>query len=463
MTERDHPKHGKKSTPDLVVLPRSNDNSGKKSHSAKKTNYRIASAMTGINFGWPPFPTKLHRWTDHQGVSVPYVETTDGIVKKISDDGIRHLIADYWDNVLTQSEQPIFLDFMSAEALERTRKLWLAMAKPVQTKFLTLGWKSETRISLHKMDFDPFPVPDPESACPLFCELMGRTTNNVTLMAWIGSLFDPQSQRQQYAWIYGAGENGKSALARVLLAALGPVGASEKPPTQDAKHWTCGLSNKRLVVFPDCNNVSFVTSGDFKQLTGEDPVRMEPKGKPVHYEDIDAKFLIISNDRPRISSSKADMRRILFFSIADIPPESRFENYEHRLAIEMPAIMSLCWETYQLVSRGDPRHRFMLSDKSEVQALVADTEHEMEAFVAGKLCVLSYDESHPKNKRNFVAASVMLDLMNDCGFKTRYERQKLREYMQQAHGIVAKKIKCNGLSKLVYLNCFIGLPEPNPE
>lgn len=451
MTDREDPKVDKKSTPELIALPGGAEPAKKKPQEKRKfrdIHYQVASAMAGRPLGWHPFPVKLHRWTDHAGISVPYAENSAGIVKKVSDDGLHHLIATYWDHTLTAGDRPVFLGPLAAKDLADIRKTWLGIAKPVKTKFLTLGWRSEPRTALHKVDFDPAP-----GDTPLFDELMSRTSNSTTLMAWIGSLFDEHSQRQQYAWIYGAGGNGKSALVRVLLSLMGPVGASENPPTRDAKHWTCGLSNKRLVVFPDCNNVKFVTTGDFKQLTGEDPVRMEPKGKPAYYEIIDAKFLIISNDRPGIFSTKADLRRVLFFSIGDVPDAARVDRYESRLMAEGPAILSKCWETYLKVSNGNSRHEFVAEDQNEVNALVEDNEHELEAFVNGKLNVVSYSFDTPNNARKYVEAHKMIELMIDSGFKSEYERRKLREYMERKHGIIRTKVRVGESMVLVYLNC----------
>lgn len=460
MTDREVPEIGKKSSHELKAISGGAEpapvQKAQEKRKLKDIHYQIASSMCGRPFGWHPFPMKLHRWTDHMGISVPYVENLSGIVRKISDDGIRHLIASYWDNTLTSGDRPVYLGTMSAKSLDETRKLWLGVAPPVKSKFLPLGWKSETRPALHKMSFDP--IEPHEIEHPLFTELMGRTSNAATLMAWIGSLFDEHSQRQQYAWIYGGGGNGKSALVRVLLAALGPVGASENPPTRDAKHWTVGLSNKRLVVFPDCNNVKFVTSGDFKQLTGEDPVRMEPKGKPAYYENIDAKFLIISNDHPAVSSTKADLRRVLFFSIGDLPDEARVANFEARLMGETIDFLSSCWWAYLEASGGNSRHEFVVEDDSELMSVVEATEHELEAFVCGKLSLGVYNGGSP-NSKYLTIAQDMIDLMIKCGFKAEYERTRLRDYMKRKHSISRKKVKVNGATRLCYVNCRIGLPE----
>ncbi len=456
MTDIEKPESDKKSIPDLKVISGGGESKQKTAQEKRKyraIHYNIAAAMAGERLGWHPFQVKLHRWVDHMGTSVPYEENADGIVRKVSDDRLHYLISEYWRDTITDGERPIYLGHLSADDLTKTRRVWLGMSRERREKFLCLGWKSDPRPALHKLPFDPEVISDPDTACPLFCELMSRTSNRVTLMAWIGSLFDEHSQRQQYAWIYGEGGNGKSALIRCLMNALGPVAASENPPTRDNKHWTCGLSNKRLVVFPDCNNVSFVTSGDFKQLTGEDPVRMDPKGKPVFYENIDAKFLIISNDKPRITSSRADLRRVLFFSIAPLPDSAKVDNYEPRLAAEVPAFLKLCWEVYKLVTKGEPRYEFVVDDKTEIETLVEDHELEFQAFVDEKLCVMEYAEDYPLKLRQYVRPQEMLDLMRECGFKTEYERRKLRDFMSKKHGVVYKSILLDSGNRYVFLNC----------
>jgi hypothetical protein len=451
MTDSKDNNPDKKSIPNLKTLPGKFHNhapAAQEKRKSKDCHYNIAKSMAGEKWGWHDFPVKLHCWQDHMGVRIPYEETAGGIVRKIADDRLHYLIAKYWRDVLITGENPIVLGTLTAKDLRATRDLWLGIAKARKDKFLTLGWKSETRPAHHKVAFDPTPGP-----FPLFKELMDRTSNAETFKAWVGSLFDEKSQRQQYAWLYGTGGNGKSAMVRVLMNALGPVAAFENPPTRDAKHWTVGLSNKRLVVFPDCNNVGFVTSGEFKQLTGEDPVRMEPKGKAVYYETLDAKFLIISNDRPRISSAKADMRRVLFFSVAELSDANKVDRYEERLAAEAPAFLSACWQAYLDTTGGNPRHEFVVADAAEIKSVAEDTEHEHEAFALGSIDLIEYPSTTPHNARKFIEASIMLEIMTKAGFKSEYERRKLREYLERKCGIIRTKVKTDGKMRLVYLNC----------
>ncbi len=455
MTDKEDPTGPKKSS--LTALPGgatapAPEKQPQEKFKSKDIHYNIAKAMAGERWGWQPFPLKLYRWTDHMGESVPYAENRNGIVRKVSKDALHHMVAVYWRDVLTAGDRPMFLGTLSAQDLDKTRKLWLGVSKPHKDKFLTLGWHSEPRPALHKMAFDPIPGASLDD-CPLFSELMTRTSNRQTLMAWIGSLFDEHSQRQQYAWIYGGGGNGKSALVRVLLNALGPVGASENPPTRDAKHWTVSLSNKRLVVFPDCNNVAFVGSGEFKQLTGEDPVRMEPKGQPVYYETLDAKFMVISNERPIIQSTRADLRRVLFFSVGDLPDAARVENYESQLAAEAPAFLSVCWEVYQTVSGGNSRYEFIAGDQTEINEVVDNAEHEHESFVDGRIIRDVFSTTDSLQSKNYVLAERMKQLMSYSGFRTEYERRKLRDFMERKYSIKRKKVWIDGASRLVYINC----------
>ena len=154
------------------------------------------------------------------------------------------------------------------------------------------------------------------------------------------------SYMQQYVWLHGKGNEGKGSLNRFLQRVFGPAYCSKQPNESGDKFWTHELLGKRLVVFPDCNDQKFVTSGLFKSMTGGDPVAVEAKGEMSYTTRLNAKYLVLSNEKPQISSEKADKRRIIYCEIA--PREDLIDlNFEARLWDEGGAFLGKCWSLYQ--------------------------------------------------------------------------------------------------------------------
>ncbi len=449
----------KKSIPDLRAIQGGGESPHNKPQEKRKfrdIHLQIASAMAGKPLGWQQFPVKIHRMIDFRGENLIYVENDNKIVRNVADAYLNSLIADYWNKTLPSGDRPVYLGSLSADNCDKTRKLWYALAPAITKPFPLVTWASDPRPSHHKVPFDPLPIAEITGRAPLFFELLGRMTNAHAFMAFIGSLFDEHSQRQQYVWIYGDGMNGKGALIRAIQSVLGDVISSEQPPSRDSKHWTVGLMGKRLVVFPDCEDPSFARSGLFKSLTGEDRIRVEIKGGAILFMDMPTKFLFTSNKKPDISPIKADLRRIIFCPIKPVVHE--IDNYEATLATEVPYFISACWHHYLQVTKGNPRAEIRSASVMEVTELAARNEIDCESFVDAYIEVIDSEVQNPEldnNKRTHIRCGDMFKLMNHLGF--RRDRTRLIEYMARKHGIQLKNIKTPSSSYDAYLNCRLNL------
>lgn len=453
MTDQEDNKPVKKSIANLESIPGGGES---KKPVAKLKNkdihFQMASAMSGHPMGWHRFPMKLHRVVDFRGENLAYVENQNRIVQNVSDAFLNTAITSYWNADLKSGDNPIYLPNISDTDITKIRRLWYAMAPAVTKPFPLITWASDPRPSHHKVPFDPLPIDELEGAAPLFSELLGRMTNAQSFMAFIGSLFDEASQRQQYVWIHGEGRNGKGALIRALGRVLGPVMSADQPPERGAKHWTVGLLGKRLAVFPDCEDATFARTGLFKSLTGEDQIRVEIKGGSILFLDLPVKFIFTSNKKPDISSGKADMRRIIFCPIE--PVAEYHADYERRLEKEIPAFISVCWNTYKSATKGDPRADIPITTTEEVESLAERNEYDCAAFVDAYLTIHEDKGDLPYNKKPHVRAGDMMKLMNHMGFRTKYERIRLIEYLQTKHGVFYKSIKVEHTYK-AYINCAL--------
>ena len=111
------------------------------------------------------------------------------------------------------------------------------------------------------------------------------------------------------------------------------------------KHYTAGFVGKRLAVYSDTNSLGFVRSELFKELSGNDAIKVERKYESPFTVRLDIKFLFLSNSLPQISSQKADQRRAIICELGPISCEMD-PLYEIKLWSERAGILFKCREQY---------------------------------------------------------------------------------------------------------------------
>ena len=177
-------------------------------------------------------------------------------------------------------------------------------------------------------------------------------------------------------WLHGEGGDGKSTLVRVLARLLGDGYRSRVVPQPGDRFWTAGVVGASLVAFNDTNNYGFPASGLFKSLTGGDAVQVEEKGKPLKNVTISAKFIFTSNEKPKLSSERADRRRAIYIEVAALPDDQRDWNIDNVLWNDRANIISQCVSIYnRMKSTGGQ----ITCDLSKLDELISDNEMEFEA------------------------------------------------------------------------------------
>jgi hypothetical protein len=205
---------------------------------------------------------------------------------------------------------------------------------------------SQPGLTFKRLTFDAPPAAS-LSPSPTFERLMDRTSDPEAICAYIGSLFYPEADRQQYLYLYGEGGDGKGALMRFLHGIFGDAGASLTPPTKYGdKFWNFNVYGKRLGLFYDCEDWNWFGSSHFKSLTGGDPILFEEKGRMGFTDTPNLKFIAASNAKPNISSQASDLRRLIFASFKPLPDGERDIDFERKLMAEAKEIVSLCKGIY---------------------------------------------------------------------------------------------------------------------
>lgn len=318
----------------------------------------------------------------HQMFAVPWegefhiIEPSPGgrlILEELEGKVMREMPLDYLANrivewLLRQKMPEVVLSYRRAkEVIE----MWRAIMTPIpMADIKPVAWLDEPCYTWHRLPWakdasNGLPMPSWES-------LLARMTNSKSFMAWIGSLFFEQSSLHGYLWLHGKGGDGKGSINRFLKRVFGRAYRSKQPPGPHDRFWTYDLIGARLVVFPDCEDSRFVARGLFKSLTGGDPISVEAKGQMAFTTLLTAKYLVLSNEKPSISSEVADMRRIIYCELEKGPYDP---GYEDRLWEEGGTFLAACIAVY---AQAYADHRPIIAETDQISDWVSTVEEPME-------------------------------------------------------------------------------------
>lgn len=289
---------------------------------------------------------------------------------------------------------------------------------------------------------------------PIYEELLCRVSNADAMCMFFGSLFDPASDRQQYLYIYGSGQNGKGSIARVFQKVLGRAFRSEVPPSKNggSQFWTSGLINVRLACFFDCNNNKFPRTGVFKSLTGGDPIRIERKNKQAYTTEIETKFMFLSNNLPDLSGEKADMRRAIYcqFLPTEVIPDP---NYETRLAKDALQFVQYCYNLYErTVSR--PMLATIPVDNEELSMIVEENELEYSSVLDDYFEVDHESSQYLTGKGFHAALENLARVKNDRKYLSSNWIGDFKKFIARRDVTIVRK-RLNGKRIVVYLGLSV--------
>lgn len=288
-----------------------------------------------------PFPELFRVIQDPEGLRRPVRLSADNVVTRAAPEAVIEAVSRYAAIALSDKSPKLMphdckvvYDFWRAHSIPLDENRIAPVAEKNQT---------EPKYTWHRLPFDIKIGPT-----PTFDAIMARTTNHKALMAWIGSLITPGTSRSQYLYIYGKGGTGKGRFASFLARLFGEAFRSDSAAIRN-QFWTSRFVGARLVCFPDLDDSSFLSSGLFKSLTGEDPICIEPKGQPSYTTRLHAKFLILSNSRPEIGDDEANRRRALFCEMVPLPEGTQriaTSKLDEMLWRETPAWLAKCKEAF---------------------------------------------------------------------------------------------------------------------
>lgn len=234
------------------------------------------------------------------------------------------------------------IDFVAIKKCVETWKLTNPMEMPEAFAF-----KNENKPCFVKLDFELHGKKVDIDECPHFKDFYDRLKNKTAFVRFVGSIFDPESDRSQCLWLYGDGGSGKSVFLDFLLKILGNSAVYYPPENFDDAFGNSMLEGKRIVYVPEMERVNFIKSSKFKALTGEDNIVINKKFQSKYTTKNALKFIFVSNVRPEIDESSAVQRRLIYCELASFKGDY-LTNYGLNYTHEAEKIINFCYNKYML-------------------------------------------------------------------------------------------------------------------
>lgn len=337
----------------------------KKTKKKVDTYLEVIAAINGLHPGLPPWPHKFHVCEPKPGIKELVAENDNKVVCYVNNKALVSAILSFFNSC---GKRKLYLTYRESQEVAN---MWIGMQTPIPEP-KSISFKSDDILAFHRLDFD---LPEAKfDTPPLFEEFLSRCSNSLALCSFIGSLFDPKADRQQYLYLHGQGQNGKGALTYLLRSILGPSCHTDfvPSPSRINNFWTYSFLGKRLVIFPECDQPDFPSSGFFKTLTGGDSIRLEKKNSDAYSAELNCKFMFLSNEELAISGGMADQRRAIFCHVGPINKKPDPKYYENLLK-ESPEIIRNCIDLYQ---KDCPNHGpIPVEESADAQASVVDEKY----------------------------------------------------------------------------------------
>jgi hypothetical protein len=247
-----------------------------------------------------------------------------------------------------------------------------------------LIFKSDTTTpwAWQRLTFDPV-----DCERPLLLDKMLKRTSaeeGISLVLWLGSLLDYTFPRSQYLYLHGQGNDGKSTLIAMLTKLLGIQGvAMMRSDDFKDSHSTTVLESARLAIFADENSSSFMSSGRFKMVTGDNTMTINPKGAPRRNILLNCKVMVASNYPPSVQGGKADLRRIIPVQLEPIPDTESSHGAGVAFIEQGPAIMQYCYAEFKKWQATNPDKMLPTANEAITEVVANSSQADYDLILDG--------------------------------------------------------------------------------
>jgi hypothetical protein len=322
------------------------------------------------------------------------------------------------NDFLIIQELCMLLDIKPAKAAEilsmvKVRKSKNRIDEPVPVAFADdpgLAWH---RLSLTREQAGSLTLNDiPEFA--QFCDRINEDDGAHCLILWLGSLVDPRSNKAQYIHLQGPGGDGKSVLTTALQTVLKDRCVRFKAKNMLDNHFGAELEGARLAIIADENNADFVSGGVFKEITGEDFLRVNEKFKSPRVIKLSCKILITSNSEAEIRSSAADIRRLISISLSS-PAGQEVESdpeWGARFVASAEKILGFCASIYEEEATKNP---YLVK---QLPAPKSSTQKAIRKAIEEQLNVIEELFQVTGSPQDFISRAEIVQAVAEAGFRS---------------------------------------------
>lgn len=176
-------------------------------------------------------------------------------------------------------------------------------------------------------------------------EVLPGEASRELLAEWFGYCLLPTQRYQRILLMQGAGANGKSVVGAVLRALVGPANcAAQDVGSLHERFALWPLAGKLVNFSAEFGHIDPRGEDALKKISGGDPVTVEAKNKDSFEAPLYARFVISSNNPPRITDrSEGLWRRLLILPFpVTIPPERQtpFDKLVAELCRNLPGVFN---------------------------------------------------------------------------------------------------------------------------
>ncbi len=290
---------------------------------------------------YPRFPYKILLAEDQRGVTIIGRVSDNKEVLEIPKKTFMSYLMAYTQSLIYKKGYDFDLSHRQISDLAEDQTLLLPRISIEDIPII--AEKSADGYAWTKLTYDLDQIGD----YPYWEKLLGRCDQKKVIMMWIGSLFVPESPRDQWLWLYGDGNDGKSTILTALAKIFGNGYVSAEHKKAGSPFWKASFLGKRVAGFADCSNYDFVSSDAMKSLTGDPIHSIEFKKQTPFQACLATKFIIASNHKPEIKGGLAERRRALVCTFQPIIKMEHPTIVMTNLLKEAPAFLSECKRLYQ--------------------------------------------------------------------------------------------------------------------
>lgn len=358
---------------------------------------------------------RLLIYRDPSGSETYMWHKTPTIVERISFDGLKQNFFE------VLQERGMTLQHKHVVELLKT---FLLGAKELKVKELPPAYSTDPEEICFKylnLEIEDTPTPTWDA----FINYCGP--NGKALMAYTWSIFEAVELRQ-YLLLRSQGKTGKGSYTEWVQNIIGEDSTCSLSPKNP--HWPAMCVGKRLGLFPELNQTSFVQSSEFKAITGHDYVNITQKHEKAYSAKLDIRFILSTNGSIDIEGRTSESSRCI---LVDMQPVTTYiPDYKRKLREETKGFLFKCKQAFAELYQ--PSNSEIMVDKSDFEAHSATFEDDYELLFQK---AFSYDESSKIRTVTFTNA------INAVGTKyDKYFKQNFKEWVIRNKNI--SMIKTNG-------------------